>query len=256
MKTCVEGAGMRTFRNDDVLMLDGLRCSGAAHGGCDKGCALFWKEAWLRTDQHFTGEEFVPAPGLSHDSGFRTLKKPTMWYCQSTELRSATMPMSRGAKISMCLKDLRASTYSVSELMRMSMTWVLFRARSIATGRHILRGSQLKTPKTSLGLQEGDEVVVRPPSEISTTLDRHGKNRGLEFTSVMVPFCGGRYRVKKCVKRIVMEATGEIRDLENTVVLENVTCDGHVLLGGCPRNQYHLWREIWLRRADVHNGLP
>ena len=25
-----------------------LRCDGKAHGGCQVGCLLFWKDAWLR----------------------------------------------------------------------------------------------------------------------------------------------------------------------------------------------------------------
>ena len=29
-------------------MLDDLRCGGQAHGGCQAGCRLYWKEAWLQ----------------------------------------------------------------------------------------------------------------------------------------------------------------------------------------------------------------
>src|SRR5213594_4769431 len=52
VKTCyytkAGSSGMRKFRTDDVVLLDGLRCSGARHDGCQKGCMIFWREAWLR----------------------------------------------------------------------------------------------------------------------------------------------------------------------------------------------------------------
>src|SRR5439155_13690726 len=52
LKTCYTGLNlydaMRRFRSDDVVTLDGVRCSGAAHDGCQKACLIFWREAWLR----------------------------------------------------------------------------------------------------------------------------------------------------------------------------------------------------------------
>src|ERR1700687_5032729 len=46
-RTCEETeGGMRRMRN--TVFLDTVRCHGAAHGGCQKGCFIFWKEAWLR----------------------------------------------------------------------------------------------------------------------------------------------------------------------------------------------------------------
>ena len=51
-KTCVELPGgvyaIREFTNNDVFLLDGLRCSGASHDGCQRGCMFFWKSAWLK----------------------------------------------------------------------------------------------------------------------------------------------------------------------------------------------------------------
>jgi len=47
VKICTSGSGstMRRFRADDVVLLDGLRCSGADHNGCQKACVIFWREA-------------------------------------------------------------------------------------------------------------------------------------------------------------------------------------------------------------------
>jgi len=35
-------------RMDNAVHLEGLRCDGQAHGGCEAGCLLYWKEAWLK----------------------------------------------------------------------------------------------------------------------------------------------------------------------------------------------------------------
>src|ERR1700736_1214529 len=50
VKTCYYGTstGMRKFPGEDVVLLEGLRCSGTAHDGCQKACTIFWREAWLR----------------------------------------------------------------------------------------------------------------------------------------------------------------------------------------------------------------
>jgi hypothetical protein len=66
----------------------------------------------------------------------------------------------------------------------------------------------------------------------------------------MIPFCGKRFIVKGRVERIILEKTSEMRLLKHTVLLENVVCDGHTILGGCSRLLYILWREAWLRRVE------
>jgi hypothetical protein len=48
-KTCVgkqEGARTMTtaeFINNDVVYLEGMRCSGENHDGCQRACMIFWK---------------------------------------------------------------------------------------------------------------------------------------------------------------------------------------------------------------------
>ena len=32
----------------DTVYLEDLRCDGSGHGGCQAGCRIYWKEAWLR----------------------------------------------------------------------------------------------------------------------------------------------------------------------------------------------------------------
>jgi hypothetical protein len=110
-KTCDLPSGLQARRMTNAVHLEGVRCNGAAHGGCDAGCLMFWKEAWLEkigddgpappsasptVDQlkHVSGNESIcteadicagvfgaPAQGPSEG--------PT-YVCQSTALSAAT----------------------------------------------------------------------------------------------------------------------------------------------------------------------
>jgi len=55
-KTIVEGAGMRRMKN--TVILEGVTCDGAAHGGCRRTCLLFWKETWLKRVQTYDKDNY------------------------------------------------------------------------------------------------------------------------------------------------------------------------------------------------------
>src|SRR5437667_12198154 len=100
VKTCyytkAGSSGMRKFRTDDVVLLDGLRCSGAEHDGCQKACMIFWREAWLsKVEDTVSSQETRrdPQSTLSHiDSAGReklrarlkTLSGPKTYFCQAS----------------------------------------------------------------------------------------------------------------------------------------------------------------------------
>src|SRR5512146_3442577 len=46
-KTCDTVFPVRARRVDRAVHLE-TRCDGQAHGGCQAGCLIFWKEAWLK----------------------------------------------------------------------------------------------------------------------------------------------------------------------------------------------------------------
>ena len=50
-KTCdqVKNSGM--YRMERTVHLEGVRCDGSAHGGCQAGCLIFWKEGWLKRSE-------------------------------------------------------------------------------------------------------------------------------------------------------------------------------------------------------------
>jgi len=97
-----------------------------------------------------------------------------------------------------------------------------------------------------LNLQPGELVQVKNYDEISATLDENGLNKGLLWMPTMQKFCGRKFRVYKRLKRIMIESTGEIRNIKNTVLLDGVMCED---LYGCDRSCFHFWREAWLRRV-------
>lgn len=50
-KTCDTVFPIRGRRVDEAAHLD-TRCDGSAHGGCQAGCLIFWKQAWLKPVSH------------------------------------------------------------------------------------------------------------------------------------------------------------------------------------------------------------
>ena len=47
-RTCINPPEVPFRRLRDAVVLEGLRCDGSLHGGCELGCMFLWKEAWLR----------------------------------------------------------------------------------------------------------------------------------------------------------------------------------------------------------------
>jgi len=101
-----------------------------------------------------------------------------------------------------------------------------------------------------LNLQPGEIVEVLQLNEIFQTLDKNRKHFGLYFMPDAERFCGGKYKVYNVIKRIKLEATGEIRKIKHpTVTLEGVFCSG-IHHEDCDRSCFHLWREVWLKRVN------
>jgi len=100
----------------------------------------------------------------------------------------------------------------------------------------------------ALNLQPGEMIEVKTEEEIRATLDAAGRNRGLLWMRGMDRYCGKRYRVYRRVNVILLESTGQLRKMKNTVLLEGLMCDGSEFFG-CDRSCFYYWREAWLRRV-------
>lgn len=247
-RTCEEIQGtMRRIRN--VVFLDDLRCDGSAHGGCDKGCRFLWKDAWLRKPtrtEDRTNQSTHDIPAYPFNYAFPDGR----YCCQSTEMIHSTSHLSR-FDLGSYVRDIRAKTYSTGELFSAALTALFLKIRCMALNKSHLsvEGTLAKTPTQTLSLEPGEWVRVKTKDEIVRTLNREGKNRGLGFTVEMLPFCSREFRVLKRVEKIIHEPSQKLIGVEDTVILENVTCDGcHSPRGGCPKDNYLYWREVWLER--------
>ena len=116
-----------------------------------------------------------------------------------------------------------------------------------------LAGPNRKNSKGDLSLEPGDRVAVKTPAEIKATLDPTGRNAGLTFEPDMALCAGHEYEVAGPVQRIILEQTGEMRELTHTVTLKGVVCSG-LCAKNCPRANPIFWRESWLKRTDAEPG--
>jgi len=256
VKTCWygHGSGMRKFPAEDVVLLDGLRCSGEDHDGCQKACNIFWREAWLqKVDDSNTrspsGDRSVPLRAR-----LKTLTAPNKYFCQSSEILQATVELSPAERISKCIDEVRSHNSGIFEVMRRIGVWLFWKTRRALFGP-FARGSGKSTPAQSLNLQPGDCVEVKSLDAIRETLDDRAHNRGLFFTPSMSHLCGQRRKVERRIEKIIVDGTGEMRKLRNTVFLDGELCEcSCVAFGGCPRGEFSYWREIWLRRTNDAAG--
>lgn len=245
-RTCEDiSGGMRRIRN--VVFLDDLRCDGSNHGACEKGCCFLWKDDWLSLPSKPATKEYAGQATYP----FEYLFGGDRYSCQSTELLRATEPLS-ALDVRSYIRDVKAKTYSPAELFINTIRAAFLRVRALMTGtsHQFLGGNCAKTPKGNLNLQSGDLVRIKTAREIAQTLNEEGKNRGLVFTAGMLPYCGRTFRVLRRLEKMIYEPTGKLVRLEGTVILENLTCTGYQSVrGGCPKNNYYYWREVWLERA-------
>lgn len=253
LTVCFSGAGSpRGFRGDDVVTLDNVRCSGAAHHGCQKACMVFWREAWLRK---VDDAETPPTVAAQDNQRLRARLKistgPKTYYCQASELPKAADSLSRRGRFETYRSGLRVGNFGAAQMVNSIGIWLFWKVRTMLLGIYA-RGSSKSTPVESLNLQPGEWVEVKPMKRIIETLNERGLNRGLYFSPDMRLMCGRRYRVKGRIDKIIVDGTGAERRLQNTVCLEGSTCGCAYLgfgMGGCSRCEVSYWREAWLIRA-------
>jgi hypothetical protein len=274
-------------RMEDAVHLENLRCDGQAHGGCQAGCLLYWKEAWLKPVESggsdSAGRETQPGaatatdqpPGLGSHCTVNTLLSATRadagsaalgderYACQATQLMRAAPARIPWWDPRQYVRDLRVGNASIGAMIRFLII-MLFNKFQTANRRYLPRfplihgaknypfidGSLRRTPSETLNLQPGELVEVKSKQEIVATLDKNNKNRGLLFDVEMLRYCGQRARVVRRVDHIIEEPTGKMMHFPNDcIVLDGVVCRSEYY-GFCPRNIYPYWREIWLKRVE------
>lgn len=245
---------MRAFSVEDVVTLEDVRCSGSAHDDCPKGCMTFWREEWLRrVESNEAQSKFDASDCRELTSHLKTSSGTGRYFCQASEILNATRPLLRWERLAKCFSEIRAGNCTTAEMIQRVAIWLFWRIRRLFLGEYA-RGSKRSTPSAGLGLQAGQWIQVQPMETILDTLNAKGHNRGLYFTPDMRLLCGTRQRVERRLDKIIVDGTGEVKPMCNTVFLQGSHCGcSHVAFGGCSRNEYTYWREIWLRRAATFN---
>jgi hypothetical protein len=259
LTACYSGVGgaQRGFHADNIVTLDGVRCSGTAHDGCQKSCTIFWRTEWLRK----IDRDPVPPPvDLRMVQQLRKRLKisidPDTYYCQATALSKATYTLSRTGRVIRYLHGLHSGNFKLLDMVRSQITFLSWWMRRKLFGIYA-RGSRKPTPTASLNLQPGEWVEVKPVKSIIETLDARATNRGLYFSPDMRLWCGRKLRVKGRLDKMIADGTGQMRQLRNTVFLEGSTCGCSYMglgMADCARCEFTYWREIWLQRCEEPNG--
>lgn len=272
-------------RLHETVHLEGLRCDGQAHGGCQAACLIFWKEAWLERASIAEYNEWVvssapaepdPAALAAADPGttgipvgsaasIRTrddLQGTTqkrggeednevVYVCQATELLRATVRLPAW-DVRQYIRDVRSGNVRLRDVLLGVGRWFFVAIQLRLTGSSVpfVHGRQPAATRDVLGLKAGDRVRVKSRHEIELTLDARNRNRGLTFDSEMLRYCGREMRVRDRVERIIDERTGQMRLItSDCLILEGAVCTSQYHLF-CPRKIFPYWRESWLTRID------
>lgn len=112
-KTCDPSSGLQARRMPNAVHLASIRCDGDAHGGCQAGCLIFWKDEWLKRVGDGNGTPPTRASAAAPATGSVKATSCTEadlvanaravesagggdephYVCQSTRLTAATAPL-------------------------------------------------------------------------------------------------------------------------------------------------------------------
>lgn len=281
-KTCdtVTWTGLR--RMTDTVHLRGVRCDGQAHGGCQAGCLIFWKTAWLTRISGPSQDARPTAPQVAGQSGCTrerltevalgacrprdagAASDPPVYSCQATELTRAAPVGIPLWDLRQYVQDVRTGNAPARKVVRGIAVGAFNRMQDLTRrklperlrirgGRRypFIQGTADKSPAERLDLQPGEWVRVKSIERISATLNAENSNRGLSFDCEMLKYCGRTAQVLRRVDHIIDELSGQMLTMKTPcIVLADVVCtsDYH---RSCPRGIYPYWREIWLERVPA-----
>ncbi|MFG1947705.1 hypothetical protein [Nonomuraea sp. NPDC048826] len=259
----ISRSGMR--RMERAVHLTGARCDGAAHGGCQTACSLYWKEAWLRkVEPDEPPRPAAPSPRLPPLLQVNTRKGQDAYSCQATELLRAAPTCLPFRDLGQYVTDVRSGNAGVPAVVRAFLVGLFNRLQEAAKKalprrlwfRRGLRWGFVEgragrtTPTGKLDLRPGELVRIRTKDEICDTLNADLLNRGLGFEEEMARYCGRTARVRARVERCLDERTGRMLHMKTPcIILDDLVCEG-VYNANCPREFVPFWREIWLERVE------
>lgn len=281
-KTCdtVNKTGGRKMER--AYHLEGGRCDGGGHGGCQADCVFFWKEEWLRAEDDDSPFADV-APGPCSEATVRARAKAPgqedapdpVYVCQTTALYEATTLL-KWWDVRQYVKDVSCGNHTAGHMIKILIGAWYRNLVGLGYGYRILVGAYnafqkirggkpfpvavghipdgKPTPAEKLDLKPGEWVEVKSGEEIMPTLTKNGFNRGMRYDMEMLKYSGQRYRVEMIVDKLINEQTGKMMPMKTPCIqLEKVYCRAECtpMRLGCPRASNSYWREIWLRRAPA-----
>jgi hypothetical protein len=274
--TCAGAGVVRRMHN--TVHLQRVRCDGSAHDGCQAGCLMFWKEAWLERAEDASGDAATALTAEDKTYVADTLlgatkakvaddEGPTIYRCQATEIPNASeeLRFREVDQYARGLENWKWPKIAKGLVIEAFNLWQSWSKRHLPKRLLIKAGSPYpfvigklekgKTPKDTLDLQPGDLVRVNSKEEIIATLDATSRNRGLYFDSEALVYCGRVARVQARVNHIIEESNGEMVDIKSDcIILEGVVCAGDYHRF-CTRAIYTYWREIWLEKIDPDEAV-
>jgi hypothetical protein len=147
-KTCdtISYTGLRHV--DDAVHLENVRCDGKAHGGCDAGCMVFWKEAWLKRFDRAEPEasETLSQSGCTESQleqatrvdGSADAGNDVVYKCQATELLAASTAVPSW-DLRHLVEDYSSGNVEVAQLVR----GLAYRVSSVVINRTNKLGRKL-----------------------------------------------------------------------------------------------------------------
>ena len=261
-------SGARRIPDTVILEMSGAEAGG--HGGCQAGCRIYWKEAWLcrselrvndARDADDALERLRDLASMNSRSREAEVDGREFYRCQATEFVRASTPLGWWDARSF-LREVTSQRVSLD--VRPGRHASGFRRNGAAAGSQGL--APLQAAVGAPGRQQAsrrqtptghDRSRWGSAGEIERTLDSNGKLRGLWFDREMLPYCGASATIKAQVTRFIDEKTGEMVELESDCyILDGVVCRGHISEGRwfCCRAIYPWWREAWLERDEDFRG--
>jgi hypothetical protein len=254
----IRNTGLKRMRK--TVFLEGCRCDGSGHDGCQAGCQMFWKEAWLKRagsqrDLAYSRPLALESPVdlKRHARALEPEAGESIFVCQMTRLPEAPEPLSwhdpRHHLRDLWTGNVRLGSFLTSR----AISFFNFVQKRTGGPRYPMRSpaGAGKPSHAELDLQPGEIVRIKSKSEIEDTLDDRYRNRGLWFDPDMFRYCGGTYTVLRRVTRQIDKKSGRMLTISNPcIVLDGVTATGEYIAFAL-LNEFTYWRESWLERINA-----
>jgi hypothetical protein len=265
----------------DAVHLEGARCDGGLHDGCQADCVFFWKEAWLQRDGAASAPKPPVSTGCTEQQILAARYAPgsdpadPVWVCQTTAIYEAT-DLLRWWDVRQYIKDVTSRNHSAWHMTKILLRAGYRKLVGLGIGYRLLVGAYDRfqklrggrplptitgtipdgapTPAVRLDLQPGEWVEVKSRDEIAGTITRSGFNRGMRYDLEMLKYSGQRFRVQMRVDKLINEKNGKMVTMKTPVIqLHDVYCRAECteMRLGCPRASNTYWRETWLKRCQA-----